>query len=126
MADLDITETDRIKHEKIEKAKKFEDNVNDAIGIAAELKEDIQKIREDICEGPDCLKKKVEDKFEFIEEKIKNIEEKTAEFLCDNCGYNGVKALSSFCPNCGHPIYEWKDDSDSPIAGWKHYSERKK
>lgn len=124
--ELDVTETDRIKHDKIEKAQKFEKNVNEAIAIASELKGDIQKIKEEICEGPDCLKQKVEDKFVFIEEKIKSIEDKTAEFLCENCGYQGVRALSSYCPQCGSPIYEWKDNDGSPIKGWVHYSERNK
>lgn len=127
MAELDITETDRIKHDKIEKAQKFEKNVNEAIGIAAELKGDIQKIKEEICEGPDCLKVTVDKRFGDIDEKIKKIEEKTGEFVCENCGFTGLKALSSFCPNCGAPIYNWDDDeTGQPIPGWKHYNERNK
>lgn len=124
--DLAVTEIDKVKYEKLQKAKEFEKNVNDAISIAADLRDDVKKIKEEICEGPDCLKQQVSDKFGSIDEKIKKIEEKTTEFLCENCGYQGVRALSSFCPNCGHPIYEWNDDDGTPIPGWKHWDDRNK
>lgn len=122
--DLSVTEVDKIKHDKIEKARQFEKNVNDAIKIAADLKNDVQKIKEEICEGPNCLKKQVEEKFGYIDDKIKKIEEKTGGFVCENCGYQLVQALSSFCPQCGSPIFEWTDDDGELVKGWKHWSER--
>lgn len=143
--DLSVTEVDKIKYDKIQKAKQFEMNVNDAIRIAADLKSDVQKIKEEICEGPDCLKAKVEDKFgtmenkfgtmekkfDEIDDKIKKIgdkatkiEEKTSGFVCDRCGYSGVPPLSSYCPQCGSPIFSWDDDEGKPVSGWKHWSDR--
>ena len=124
--ELSVKESDKIKYDKIQKAKQFEQNVNDAINIARDLKGDVQKIKEEICEGPTCLKNQVTEKFDSIDEKIKKIEEKTGTFLCENCGYPNVPALSSYCPNCGSPIYEWSDDEGKPVSGWHHYSEKEK
>jgi hypothetical protein len=122
--DLSPTEIDRIKYDKIQKAKDFEKNVNEAVNLAKDLKEDVQQIKKEVCEGPDCLKAKVEEKFGSIDEKIKKIEEKTSGFVCENCGYANVPALSSFCPQCGSPIYEWSDDEGQPVKGWKHWTDK--
>jgi hypothetical protein len=122
--ELEPTEIDAIKHEKIEKQKKFQENVNNAINIAAELRGDIKKIKEELCEGPDCLKNQVANKFGEIDDKIKKIDEKTQFFVCEKCSYPNVPALASFCPQCGNGIYEWTDDDGQPIPGWKHYSEK--
>lgn len=126
MGELDITEADKIKHDKIEKAKAFEQRINQAVDIGAELKDDVKMLKEKICEGPDCLEKQIENKFGLLDQKIAKIEENSAQFVCDACGFTGVRPLSSFCPNCGAPIYEWNDDDGTPISGWKHYTERNK
>lgn len=127
--ELDVTEVDRAKYDKIEKLKKRDEDVAAAIAIAADLKGDIQKIKEELCVGENCLKNQVTNKFgemnnKFgeIDEKIKKIEEKTSGFVCENCGYASVPALSSFCPQCGSPIYEWSDDSGDPVKGWRHWT----
>lgn len=124
MTEFDVTETDRIKHAKIEKAKKFEEDVSVAMMAIPEISEKYDKLVSELCEGPDCLKKQVEDKFGSIDDKIKKIEEKQSDLICDKCGYIGVPALSSYCPNCGAAIYSWNNDDGAPISGWKHYSER--
>lgn len=118
---------DKIKEaEEIDKIRESRKNLEDAVKAIPEIQENFKQLREELCVGPDCLKKKVEDKFEAIDEKIKKIEEKTGEFLCDNCGFTGVKPLSSFCSNCGSPIYQWDGNDGKPVEGWKHYSERNK
>ena len=124
--DLSVTEIDKIKHDKIQKAKQFEQNVNDAINIAKDLKDDVKKIKEEICEGPNCLKKQVTEKFDSIDDKIKKIESNMQYFVCENCSYPNVPALSSYCPNCGSPIFSWEDDEGRPVKGWEHYSEKAK
>jgi hypothetical protein len=122
--DLSVTEADKVKYDKIQKAKQFEANINDAIAIAADLKGDIKKIKEEICEGPNCLKEQVVNKFGTIEDRLNKIEEKSQFFVCEKCSYPNVPALASFCPQCGNGIYEWTDDDGQPIPGWKHYSEK--
>jgi Zn finger protein HypA/HybF involved in hydrogenase expression len=122
--ELDVTEIDRIKNAKIEKEKKREADVEAAINIAAELKGDIKQIKSELCEGPDCLRTQVQNKFGEIEKKIEHIEERTELFSCEKCGYTKVPALASFCPQCGSGIFEWTDDSGQPVSGWKHYGEK--
>lgn len=119
--ELEVTEVDIIKNEKIEKQKKFQENVNNAIAIAADLKGDIKKIKEEICEGPNCLKEQVVNKFGTIEDRLKKIEDSNATFVCEKCGYNGVKALTSYCPNCGAKIPSWADENGQPIVDWTPY-----
>lgn len=119
--ELEVTEVDIIKNEKIEKQKKFQENVNNAIAIAADLKDDVKKIKEEICEGSNCLKNQVTTKFGTIEDRLKAIEDLSTAFVCEKCGYNGVKALTSFCPNCGAKIPSWADENGQPIADWIPY-----
>jgi rubrerythrin len=127
MSEYDITEADKVKHDKIEKAQAFERKINKAVEIGPELVEDVKFLKDKICgEGEDCIEKKMERQFGELNQKITKIEENSAEFVCDACGFTGVKPLSSFCPNCGAPIYTWSDDNGEPIPGWKHYSERNK
>jgi len=125
--ELDVTEADRIKHDKIEKQKQRDNDVAAAIAIAADLKGDIKKIKEELCEGPDCLKKQVENKFGEIDAKIAKLDEKSVDFfVCERCSYPNVPALSSFCPNCGAKIPSWMDDNGQPVVGWTPYYETHK
>ena len=50
--ELDVTEVDIIKNEKIQRQKKEREDTLAAIAIAADLKGDIQAIKRDLCEGP--------------------------------------------------------------------------
>lgn len=125
--ELDVTEVDRAKYEKIEKLKKRDEDVATAINIAASLKDDINKIKEELCVGPDCLKEQVKNKFGEIDTKIAKLDAKAVEFYsCDKCGYPNVPALSSFCPQCGTRIPSWNTDEGEPVAGWKPYYEMHK
>lgn len=126
MAELDVTETDRVKYDKIQKAKQFEEKINKAVEVGENLEDKVNKLYEKVCEGPDCLERRIDDKFGEISEKVKNIEDKQSNFVCEKCGYIGVPALSSFCPQCGSPIFEWSNDDGQPISGWKHWEERNK
>lgn len=120
--ELDVTEVDMIKQEKMAKQKKKEEDVLAAIAIAADLKGDIQKIKEELCVGPDCLKEQVKNKFGEIDAKIAKLDAKAVEFYsCDRCGYDRVPALSSFCPQCGLRIPSWNTDEGEPVPGWSPY-----
>lgn len=101
-------------------------NLEAAVEAIPKINEKYNKLVSELCEGPDCLKRKVEDKFTDIDDKIKKIEEKQSDLVCEQCGYIGVPALSSYCPNCGVAIHAWNDDSGSPIKNWKHWTERSK
>jgi rubrerythrin len=122
--DLNVTESDRVKYDKIQKAKQFEEKINQAVDLGSKLEDKMDKLYEKVCEGPDCLEKKIDNKFGELSEKVKTIEEKTTGFICESCGYQNVPALASFCPNCGSPIHEWNDDDGEPIKGWKHWNDR--
>lgn len=123
--DLEPTSADTVKYEKIQKEKEFRKNVNEAIGIAANLQGDIKELKEAICEGPDCLREQVKSKFGELDQKIKRIEEQNQVFVCENCGYPKVPGLASFCPQCGAVIPSWSDEEGQPIPGWKNWQERK-
>lgn len=112
--------------EEIDKIRESRKNLESAVKAIPEINEKYDKLIEELCVGPDCLKNKVETKFGDIDEKIKKIEEKQSDLVCDRCGYMGVPSLSSFCPQCGAAIYNWEDDEGRPIPGWKHWSERNK
>lgn len=124
--ELDVTEIDRIKSEKIQKEKQKEADVAAAIAIAAELKGDIKQIKDDLCVGPDCLKEQVKNKFGEIDAKIAKLDERSEMFVCEKCNYPNVPALSSFCPNCGAKIPSWMNDDGQPIVGWVPYYESHK
>ena len=123
---MSVEDEDIRKQEEIEKIRESRKNLENAVRALPEIREDFKQLREELCVGPDCLKSQVTDKFSNIDEKIKKIEEKQSDLLCDRCGYIGVPSLSSYCPNCGAPIFSWNDDEDRPIKGWKHWSERNK
>jgi rubrerythrin len=123
-----MVEEDEIrKQEEIEKVRESRRNLEAAVSAIPEINQKYDKLIEELCVGPDCLKTKVETKFGDIDEKIKKIEEKQSDLICDRCGYVGVPSLSSFCPNCGAAIYQWDDaETGQPMKNWKHYSERNK
>jgi len=125
--ELDVTEVDIIKNEKIQRQKKEREDTLAAIAIAADLKGDIQAIKRDLCEGPGCLKEQVQNKFGEIDAKIAKLDAKSVEFYsCDKCSYPNVPALSSFCPQCGAKIPSWTTDEGVPVPGWVPYYESHK
>lgn len=119
--DLSVTETDRVKYDKLQKAKAFEEKVNKAVESIPGIQDDFKQLREELCEGDNCLVKKVDRKFQEIDDKVKGIQENLQYFICENCGYDKVTPLSSFCPNCGHQIDSWDDDEGKPVKGWEPY-----
>jgi rubrerythrin len=123
---MSVEDEDIRKQEEIEKIRESRKNLESAVKAIPEINEKYDKLVSELCEGPDCLKNKVETKFTDIDEKIKKIEEKQSDLVCDKCGYVGVPALSSYCPNCGAAIFSWNDDDGNPMVNWKHYSERNK
>jgi rubrerythrin len=69
----------------------------------------------------------VQEKFVSIDNKFKKIDDSLSTFfVCENCGYDRVQGLSSYCPQCGNPIYEWNDDDGKPIKGWVPFVDRSK
>jgi len=112
--------------EDIDKIRKGRKDLEDAVSAIPEINKKYDNLMKELCVGPDCLKKKVEDTFGIIEDQIKKIEEKQSDIVCEKCGYVGIPSLASFCPKCGTGIYEWTDNDGQPIKGWKHWSERNK
>lgn len=109
-------------------------NLHERLG---DIKKPVSDTLGELCTGVDCIKndikksqetqtqleKKMEDKFEQLKEKLKKLEEPT--FVCDNCGQDGIKPLSSFCSNCGTPIHQWSDpETGHNISGWVPYWKR--
>lgn len=121
-----VEEDEIRKQEEIEKVRESRKNLEAAVAAIPDINEKYDKLVSELCEGPDCLKNKVETKFTDIDDKIKKIEAKQSDLVCDKCGYVGVPALSSYCPQCGAGIYSWEDDEGKPMTNWKHWSERNK
>jgi len=122
-----VEEDEIRKQEEIEKVRESRRNLEAAVSAIPEINQKYDKLMSELCVGDDCLKNKVESKFQTIDDKIKKIEEKQSDIVCDRCGYVGVPGLSSFCPNCGAPIYTWNDvETGQPLSNWKHWSERNK
>lgn len=113
----------------------FKEDLNSVIG---ETKKPIVETLGELCEGVDCIKKdvakyqdtqseldkKLDSRFTELRERVQNLEEPT--FTCDNCGADGIRPLSSFCPNCGSPIHSWNDDAGQPVRGWVPYWKRER
>lgn len=121
-----VEEDEIRKQEEIEKVRESRRNLEAAVSAIPDINEKYDKLMSELCVGPDCLKNQVTDNFKIIDEKIKKIEEKQSDLACDKCGYVGVPALSSYCPNCGAAIYKWEDEEGKPMSNWKHFSERNK
>ncbi len=122
-----MVEEDEIrKQEEIEKVRESRRNLEAAVSAIPDINEKYDKLISELCVGPDCLKNKVQEKFTDIDEKIKKIEEKQSDLVCDKCNYVGVPPLASFCPQCGAAIYSWNDEEGQPMKNWKHWSERNK
>lgn len=87
----------------------------------------------EMCDGVDCIKKdfknaqerqtgfekQVANGLETLAEKVQKLEEPS--YICDNCGENAIKALNSYCPNCGNPIPQWTGEDGHTVPGWKPY-----
>ena len=121
-----VDEDEIRKQDEIDEIRESRKNLKDAVKALPEINEKYDKLVSELCEGPDCLKNKVQEKFGDIDEKIKKIEEKQSDLVCDKCGYVGVPVLSSYCPNCGAAIYKWEDDEGQPMSNWVHWTERNK
>lgn len=113
------------------------DNLKDSLGsVLGTTKKPITETLGELCTGVDCIKedvkkhqgiqleleKKMDQRFSELRERVQKLEEPI--FMCDNCGHNGIRSLSSFCPNCGSPIHEWYDDSGQPVKGWVPFWKR--
>lgn len=118
-----------IKQDKYEKRKEFNQKLNDAVKANTENKQSIDDIKgsihdmkKELCEGEDCLKKKVENKFGEIDNELKKIREDTKTYVCENCGKDIIRRFDSFCPNCAYPIPQWIDENTGqPITSWNPY-----
>lgn len=119
--DYSVTESDKVKYDKIQKARDFEEKVNKAVDSIPTIQASVTELKDKLCEGDDCLEKRVERQFADIDNKVKDIQENLQYFVCEYCGYDRVRPLSSFCPNCGHRIESWDDDDGRPVKGWEPY-----
>jgi hypothetical protein len=124
-----------------EKIGGLQENIQDRLGTLQERLGDIKKPVSDtlgeLCNGVDCIKtdlkksqeyqqladKHIETKFQELSERLQKLEEPT--YICDNCGQDNIRPLSSFCPNCGAPIHSWTDpETGMPISGWAPFWKR--
>lgn len=124
-----------------EKIGGLQDNIQERFGTLQERLGDVKKPVSDVlgelCTGVDCIKtdlkksqeyqqsleKQLEGRFQELSERLQKLEEPT--FVCDNCGQDNIRPLSSFCPNCGAPIHSWTDpETGMPIVGWAPYWKR--
>lgn len=111
----------------------LEDRLEERLGP---MKKPVSESLGEICTGVDCIKgdikksqdtqqmleSKMNQRFEQLSERLQSLEEPT--FVCDNCGHDGIRPLSSFCSNCGSPIHEWNDENGHPIKGWAPFWKR--
>lgn len=112
------------EHKEIEEAIKARDNLEAAVSALPEIQKGFKQLREELCEGPNCLKNEVKNGLLAMDEKIKKIEEGSTGSVCKICGYNGIKPLTSYCPECGSGIPSWEDEKGEPIPGWVPYWDR--
>ncbi len=69
------------------------------------------------------LETKLENRFDELQKRLEKLEEPT--YVCDNCGADSIRPLSSFCSNCGAPIHSWTDpETGNPVSGWAPYWRR--
>ena len=106
-----------------------------------DMKKPVTETLGELCTGVDCIKtdfkksqehqqsyqqtleKQLEGKFGELSERLQRLEEPS--YVCDNCGADSIKPLSSFCPNCGAPIHSWTDpETGNPVSGWAPFWKR--
>ena len=87
------------------------------------IKTDLKKSQEYQQSYQQSLEKQLGGKFQELSERLQKLEEPS--YVCDNCGADSIKPLSSFCPNCGAPIHSWTDpETGNPVSGWAPYWKR--
>ena len=135
-----------------EKIGGLQDDIKDRFGTVQErfgalqeklgdMKKPVTETLGELCTGVDCIKtdlkksqeyqqsyqqtleKQLEGKFGELSERLQKLEEPS--YVCDNCGADSIKPLSSFCPNCGAPIHSWTDpETGNPVSGWAPFWKR--
>ncbi len=115
--------------EKFKKKEEFNKRLNDAIeanvhnkGKIEGIEKNVDRLTKELCEGPDCLKKRVEDKFEKVDSELAKMREDSKTYVCENCGKDIIRKFDSFCPNCAYPIPQWLDENTGqPVTSWSPY-----
>ena len=121
-----------------EKFGSLQENLQEKLG---NIKKPVSESLGELCTGVDCIKndvkksqeyqqtyqqsldKQLEKRFQELAERLHKLEEPT--YVCDNCGQDDIRPLSSFCPNCGAPIHNWTDpETGMPISGWTPFWKR--
>lgn len=116
----------------------LQENLQEKLG---NIKKPVSDALGELCMGVDCIKndlkktqeyqqtyqqtldKQLEKRFQELGERLQKLEEPT--YVCDNCGQDDIRPLSSFCPNCGAPIHSWNDpETGMQVAGWAPYWKR--
>ena len=116
----------------------LQENLQEKLG---NIKKPVSDVLGELCTGVDCIKndvkksqeyqqtyqqtleKQLEHRFKELSERLQKLEEPT--YVCDNCGQDDIRPLSSFCPNCGAPIHNWTDpETGMPVSGWSPYWKR--
>jgi chromosome segregation ATPase len=131
-----------------EKIGGLQDNIKERFGTVQErfgtlqerlgnTKKPVTETLGELCTGVDCIKtdlkksqeyqqsfeKQLEGKFNELSERLQKLEEPS--YVCDNCGADSIKPLSSFCSNCGAPIHSWTDpETGNPVSGWAPFWKR--
>lgn len=135
-----------------EKIGGLQDNIQERFGTIQErfgtlqerlgdIKKPVTETLGELCTGVDCIKtdlkksqehqqsyqqtleKQLEGKFGELSERLQKLEEPS--YVCDNCGADSIRPLSSFCPNCGAPIHSWTDpETGNPVSGWAPFWKR--
>ena len=112
------------------------DNISKSVKYVEGELGNVDKSVKELCTGIDCIKedmnkfqnttsileKHMQEKFGDLGNRLEKLEQPM--FMCESCGEDGVKALSSYCPNCGSPIHEWTDDRGTQVKGWVPYWKR--
>ena len=123
-----------------EKFGSLQENLQEKLG---NIKKPVSDVLGELCTGVDCIKndvkksqeyqqtyqqtleKQLEKRFQELGDRLHKLEEPT--YICDNCGQDDIRPLSSFCPNCGAPIHNWTDpETGNPISGWIPFWKRAK
>lgn len=136
--------------EKKLKDMNFKKSIEDSVKFAGESRTKLTDIHKEIsdiedkvgtigksvgemCDGVDCIKKdfkgaqerqtefekQVANGLQALADKVQKLEQPS--YVCDNCGEDAIKPLSSYCPNCGNPIPNWTGEDGHPVQGWRPY-----